>query len=84
MNKYVLWDLDDDPQGNVRHIPIDEHLTKKDVEHAVEHATWIGSSRASGSPLLIGRATDGRSLVVVYEEVEEDVIRPLTAWFEED
>jgi hypothetical protein len=84
MNKYVLWDLDDDPNGNVRHIPIDEHLTKEDVEHAVQHAAWIGISRTSGSPILMGPAVDGRTLAVVYEEVDEDVIRPITAWFEDD
>jgi hypothetical protein len=84
MNKYVLWDLDDDPAGNVQHIPIDEHLTKEDVEHAVQHATWIGTSRSSGYPILMGRAVDGRRLAVVYEEVDEDIIRPVTAWFDED
>lgn len=84
MNKFVLWDLDDDPNGNVRHIPIDEHLTKEDVEHAVEEANWIGISRTSGAPILMGPAVDGRMLAVVYEEVEEDVIRPITAWFQED
>jgi hypothetical protein len=41
MNKFVLWDLDDDPHGNVRHIPIDEHLTKEDVENAVRYASWM-------------------------------------------
>jgi hypothetical protein len=84
MKKYVLWDLDDDPHGNVRHIPIDENLSKEDVEHAVERAMWIGTSRTSGLPLLMGPAIDGRTLVVVFEEFDEDVIRPITAWFDED
>ncbi|MDZ4659394.1 MAG: hypothetical protein SH868_17615 [Bythopirellula sp.] len=84
MKKSVLWDLEDDPQGNVRHIPIDEHLTKEDVENAVVHAIWIGSSRTSGLPILMGPAMDGRILIVVFEEVDEDVIRPVTAWFSED
>jgi len=69
MNKYVLWDLDEDPQGNVHHIPIDEQLTKEDVEHAVQHATWFGISRTSGPPLLIGPATDGRALVLKQANV---------------
>jgi hypothetical protein len=84
MKKSVLWDLDDDPQGNVRHIPIDEHLTKEDVEQAIMYAAWIGNSRASGLPILMGPSMDGRTLVVVFEEVDEDVIRPITAWFAED
>jgi hypothetical protein len=84
MNKFVQWDLDDDPNGNVRHIPIDEHLTKEDVEHAVGHATWIGVSRSSGFPILMGPSLDERTLAVVYEELDEDTIRPITAWFEED
>jgi hypothetical protein len=84
MIKYVFWDLDDDPQGNVRHIPIDEHLSKEDVENAVQFANWIGTSRSSGLPILMGPAVDGRTLVVVYEEIDDDVIRPVTAWFDED
>jgi hypothetical protein len=84
MRKFVLWDLDDDPQGNVRHIPIDENLTKEDVEHAVQYSYWIGRSRTSSFPILVGPAVDGRRLIVVFEEVDEDVIRPITAWFEED
>jgi hypothetical protein len=32
----------------------------------------------------MGPAVDGRTLAVVYEEVDEDVIRPITAWFQED
>jgi hypothetical protein len=65
INKFVLWDLDDDPNGNVRHIPIDEHLSKDDVEHAVANATWIGISRSSGFPILMGLTADGRTLTVV-------------------
>lgn len=84
MIKFVYWDLDDDPHGNVRHIPIDEHLTKDDVEHAAGNATWIGVSRSSGLPILMGPAIDGRTLAVVYEEIDEDTIRPVTAWFDEE
>ena len=83
MNKFVLWDLDDDPNGNVCHIPIDEHLTKEDLEHAVQHATWIGVSRTTGSPISVGPTHDNRTLIVIYEEADEDVIRPITAWFED-
>jgi hypothetical protein len=84
MKKYVLWDLDDDPHGNVQHIPIDEHLTKSDVERAIAHAIWIGRSRTSGLPILMGPAIDDRILIVVFEEIDDDTIRPVTAWFEED
>lgn len=83
MQKYVVWDMDDDPFGNVQHIPIDEYLTKQDVETAVRTAYWIGFSRR-GSKMLIGQVIDGRDLVVIFEEIDEEHIRPITAFFRED
>ena len=34
---HVLWDADDDPEGNVRHVA-DNFLAKGDVEWVLEHA----------------------------------------------
>lgn len=74
-----VWDLDDDSDGNVQHIA--EHgLTKDDVEHAMENAWRSGVSRSSGLPLIFGPAIDGREIVVVYEQIDETNVYPVTAF----
>jgi uncharacterized DUF497 family protein len=84
MRVQIIWDLDDDPRGNVRHISIDEHLSKEDVQCAVDNAIVRGESRSSGELILFGPSEDGRLLAVVYEEIGEDAIYPITAFFVED
>jgi hypothetical protein len=46
----IIWDLDDDPNGNVQHCA--EHgVTKEEVEDVFENATDEDISRSSGRPL---------------------------------
>lgn len=41
----IIWDLDDDPDGNVQHCG--EHgLTKEEVEEVFEHASDLDFSRS--------------------------------------
>ena len=48
-----IWDIDDDPNGNVRHI--EEHgLTKEDVEEVVCNPSKTGISQSSGRPMAFG------------------------------
>jgi hypothetical protein len=79
----VLWDLDDDPDGNVQHIA--EHgLTKEDVEDVLQNQNnWTGaSSRSSGNPTVYGWTQSGVHIVVVFEHVHDDplTIFPVTAY----
>ncbi|HWB14528.1 MAG TPA: hypothetical protein VG826_35215 [Pirellulales bacterium] len=75
----IIWDLDDDPQGNVQHCA--EHgVTKEDVEEAIENSTDEDISLSSGRPVLFGDTAGGRHLMIVYEEVDEDTIYPVTAY----
>ena len=75
----LIWGLDDDPFGNVHHIA--EHgLSKDDVAHAVGDAVHHGVSASSGHPLLYGPAENGRLICVVYEQVDDDTIYPITAY----
>jgi len=79
MTPILLWDLDDDTDGNVSHIA--EHgLTKDDVEEVVAAADRFEFSHSSGQPILFGYASDGRYIAVVYYEVDEDTIYPITAY----
>jgi uncharacterized DUF497 family protein len=75
----VIWDLDDDPEGNVHHCA--EHgVTKEEVEEVLENATDADVSRSSGRPVVFGDTTTGRHLLVVYEEIDEHTVYPVTAY----
>jgi uncharacterized DUF497 family protein len=75
----ILWDLDDDPDGNVQHIA--QHgVTKAEVEEVLQNATDADLSRSSGRPIVFGDTGTGRHLVVVYEEIDPDTVYPITAY----
>lgn len=74
-----IWDLDDDPRGNVAHIA--EHdLSKEDVEYVVCNPLKTGISRSSGRKMVYGNTEWGAYVAVVYEEVDDDVVYPVTAF----
>jgi hypothetical protein len=75
----IIWDLDDDPDGNVRHIA--EHgLTKEEVEEVLRNPTATETSRSSGLPVAFGLTSTGRFILVTYEEVDQNTVRPVTAY----
>lgn len=75
----IIWDLDDDPDGNVEHCA--EHgVTKAEVEEVFENATDVDVSRSSGRPVVLGFTRAGRHLMVVYEEIERGMVYPITAY----
>ena len=75
----ILWDMDDDPDGNVQHCAA-HGIAKEEVEEAIENATDTDISRSSGRPVLFGETNTGRHLMVVYEEADDDTIYPVTAY----
>jgi hypothetical protein len=75
----VIWDLDDDPDGNVRHIA--EHdLTKEEVEDALADPEARGIRRSSLLPIVFGATSTGRFIAVVFQEIDRDTARPVTAF----
>ena len=74
----ILWDLDDDPHGNVQHCA-DHGVTKEEVEEVLENATDADISRSSGRPVVFGDTGTGRHLMVVYESVDASTVYPITA-----
>lgn len=74
-----LWDLFDDPDGNIRHIARND-LTPDDVEHALATQYDASTSASTGRPIAFGFTEDGRHVAVVYEVVDENVIYPVTAY----
>jgi uncharacterized DUF497 family protein len=74
----IIWDLDDDPDGNVQHCA--EHGVKmEEVEEVFQNATDEDFSRSSARPVLFGDTSSGRHLMVVYEEIDDDTVYPVTA-----
>jgi uncharacterized DUF497 family protein len=75
----VIWDLDDDPDGNVQHCAV-HGVTKEEVEEVLQNATDDDLSRSSGRPVVFGDTNSGRHLMVVYDEIDEDTVYPVTAY----
>lgn len=77
--RQAIWDTDDDPRGNVRHIA--EHgLTPEDVEDVLFGVHELETSRSSGSPIAFGFTSNGQYVCVVFEWVDEDTVYPVTAY----
>ena len=75
----AIWDLDGDPEGNVQHIA--EHgISKEEVEEVLENPDGVETSRFSGRPIAFGETTTGRIIAVIYEEIDEDTVYPVTAY----
>ena len=75
----IIWDLDDDTNGNVFHCA--EHgVTKEEVEEVLENPEDLDLSRASGCPVVFGSTRAGRHLMIVYEVIEKDAVYPITAY----
>jgi uncharacterized DUF497 family protein len=82
MDPIIIWDLDDDPDGNVRHIA--EHgLTVEEIESVLldlDNETDVSAS--SGRPITFGWTHTGRHIAVVWEQADDDplAIYPVTAY----
>jgi hypothetical protein len=78
----VIWDLEDDPDGNVAHIA-GHGITQDEVEEVVGNpANPTVPSDSSGRPITFGWTEGGRYLGVVWEHVSDDprTIKPVTAF----
>lgn len=75
----IIWDMDDDPDGNVQHCA--QHgVTKEEVEEVLQNPADADTSRSSGRPVVFGDTSTGRHLIVVYEEDDADTVYPITAY----
>ena len=75
----LLWDLEDDPDGNVQHCA--EHgITMEEVEEVFQNAMDADISRSSGRPVVFGDTHTGRHLMVVFEVIDESTVYPVTAY----
>jgi hypothetical protein len=80
----VVWDLEDDPEGNVQHIA--EHgVTMDEVEDVISNPDGdlvTANRNPSGNMLTFGFTSTGRYLCVAWEHVDDDplTVYPVTAF----
>ena len=75
----TIWDLPDDPHGNVRHIA-EQGITPLDVEHVLNNPDRYETSRSSGMPIVFGRTPSGETIAVIYGEIDDGTVYPVTAY----
>ncbi len=78
----VIWDLEDDPDGNVLHV-LEHGITPEEVEQVVQNpSNDTVPSSSSGRPATFGWTVTGKHIVVVWEHVDGDpwTIKPVTAY----
>ncbi|HMC89579.1 MAG TPA: hypothetical protein VKI17_08520 [Gemmataceae bacterium] len=68
-----IWDLEEDPDGNVQHIA--EHgITVPEAEEVVlDRYEAAVASRSSGRPTVFGWTSTGKYLAVTFEVVDEEL-----------
>ena len=79
----AIWDLPDDPDGNVQHIA-EYGLTPIDVEYVLNNPQRRQTSRSSGRPIVFGFTPSGDYIAVIVEEIDESTVYPVTAYPVED
>jgi uncharacterized DUF497 family protein len=73
----IIWDYQ--PGGNVEHVS--EHgLTPEEVEEVIRDPLEKTTSRRTGRPVVTGFTSDGRLILVVYEEIDDITVLPITAY----
>jgi hypothetical protein len=78
---HIFWDIE--VGGNAEHVA--EHgLNIEDIEHVLRSPEAHGVSRTSGYPMICGHAPSGEYIAVIYEEIDEDTVYPVTAFVIED
>ena len=75
----ILWDSEDDPDGNVQHIA-ENDLGIEDVEWVLGAPDNEGTSKSSGLQAVWGYTSEGIYIIVVYQEIDVDTIRVVTAY----
>lgn len=74
---HIFWN--DAEGGNTEHV-LEHGFSKTDVEHVVENPESEAVSESSGRPCFFGYTPDGEYIIVVYEELDDDTIYPVTAY----
>ena len=77
----IIWN--EESGGNMDHIA--QHgLAPEDVEEVLFNPVDRDVSHSSGLPIVFGFTPDGRYILVVYEQIDEVTVYPVTAYEIED
>jgi hypothetical protein len=79
----VIWEPEDEPNGNYVHIVIEHGITQDEVEEVVSNPkNETVPSWSSGRPATFGWTRTGKHIVVIWEEADDDpwTIVPVTAY----
>lgn len=82
MEPTIIWDLEEDSDGNVQHLRDHDVSIEEAEEVLLDPQSSCAMSRTSGLPTAFGWTASGRHLAVVYELVDDDplTLRPVTAY----
>ena len=84
MHPSIIWDSEDDEDGNYWHIVTEGHgVTQEEVDEVLcSHHGQATTSRTTGNPICFGWTTTGKYLAVVFDEAHDDplMLRPITAF----
>jgi len=75
----IIWDDESDPRGNVQHVS-EHNLKVEEVESVLAAPASEGPGNSSAFPAVWGLVPDGRYIIVIYEEIDEDTVRVITAY----
>jgi uncharacterized DUF497 family protein len=79
----VIWDLEEDADGNYGHIVIEHGVSQDEVDDVMcDSSNATTESDASGRPITFGWTQTGRHLAVVWDAISDDpyTIKPVTAY----
>jgi len=78
---HVFWDLE--PGGNAEHVA--EHgLDLEEVEYVLRNPEKHAVSQRSARSIVFGYTPAGEYIAVIYEELDEETVYPITAYPLED
>jgi hypothetical protein len=79
----VIWDLEDDPDGNYVHIVVEHGVTQDELQEVMSDIrNETVESYSSGRPATFGWTSTGKYIIVIWDNVHDDpwTIYPVTSY----
>ena len=78
----IIWDLDDEPEGNVQHLLEHDVSVQEAEEVLLSRESRTERSRLHDSWSTFGWTSTGRHLLVAWQHVQDDPLTmyPITAY----
>ena len=82
MDRIIVWDDPEHPEGNAYHLLIENahrRFSKEDVAHVINHPDTYVEAQPTGYDIYLGPAPDGKRTLVVVAMGEREIY-PKTAY----